>query len=225
MNLLYRPFYKMWKALVVLRLMMRSRAQTFTAIYQSNWWRDAESRSGTGSNLQATAAIRRQLPALLAEYEIKSMLDIPCGDMHWMSKLDLPVERYIGADIVQEMVDETQAKHGAPGREFMRLDLASDALPRTDLVFCRDCLVHLSFKDGLAAIDNIKRSGSKYLLTTTYPNRASNKNIVTGMWRQLNLQQAPFHFPEPIRLIDEECEEADGTQRDKSLGLWRIADL
>jgi hypothetical protein len=45
---------------------------------------------------------------------------------------------------------------------------------------------------------------------------------VTGDWRPINLERAPFNWPAPVELIVEECTESGGVFADKSLGLWRI---
>jgi hypothetical protein len=97
--------------------------------------------------------------------------------------------------------------------------------PAADLLLCRDCLVHLSFADIDKALRNIRRSSLAYLLTTTFPAESVNADIVTGDWRPLNLQAAPFNLPTPVELINEGCTEGDGAFADKSLGLWRIRDL
>ena len=83
---------------------------------------------------------------------------------------------------------------------FLNVDVTSDDLPEADVVLCRDCLVHLSSTDIFAALRNFRRSGSTYLLTTTYPGLLShNRNIVTGMWRPVDLQLPPFGFPAPFK--------------------------
>jgi hypothetical protein len=200
-------------------------SQVFGRIYAENYWGSVHSRSGRGSDLAQTEELRRALPPLLAELGARSMLDIPCGDFFWMARCELPVERYVGADIVPELIAALGARFADGRREFRRLDLIRDALPQVDLVFCRDALVHFSDADARRAIRNIKRSGSRFLLTTTFPGRAENPPIETGNWRPLNLERAPFGFPPPLRLIDEKCREGDGAWADKSVGLWRIADL
>ena len=81
------------------------------------------------------------------------------------------------------------------------------------------------FEDALAALKNIKRSGSRYLLTTTFTERDSNMDIQTGQWRPLNMLKPPFSFPSPIMIINEKCTEGDGSWGDKSLGLWKISDI
>jgi len=103
--------------------------------------------------------------------------------------------------------------------------LSSDSLPAVDMIFCRDCLVHFSYKDVLKALGNIKRSGARYLVTTTFPGREDIVDIETGAWRPLDLCAAPFNLPPPIRIINERCTEGDNQFTDKSLGVWQIADL
>lgn len=200
-------------------------ADIFTVIYEENRWGDPESRSGGGSNLVSTLALRNKLPALLRKYGIRSMLDIPCGDFYWLKETELPLERYIGADIVPALVTETAAKYATPTRSFVHLDLREGPLPRVDLIFCRDCLVHLSAHDVFRAIGTMLHSGSKYLLTTTFPAREGNVEQETGGWQPVNLERGPFYFPPPIELIDEQYTGDQGLYTDKSLGLWELESL
>ncbi|MFD7666832.1 class I SAM-dependent methyltransferase [Streptomyces sp. NPDC059788] len=194
------------------------------------------SRSGSGSDLVQTAALRQELPALLAQLGVHSLLDIPCGDLYWMSQVELGVDSYLGADVVPEVVEQNQRKFARADRGFRVLDITRSRLPQVDMVFSRDCLVHFSNADVRAALDNIRRSGSTYFATTTFTGRVGNAaDIETGGWRSLNLCRAPFSLPAPLHLIDERCTEvyvseeggAEVEQRftDKSIGVWRTADL
>jgi hypothetical protein len=99
------------------------------------------------------------------------------------------------------------------------------SVARADLILCRDCLVHLSYEDALAALGNMRASQSTWLLTTTFTGQDMNWDIVTGEWRTINLERPPFDFPVPIALLDEECPHENGAYRDKMLGLWRLSDL
>jgi hypothetical protein len=197
----------------------------FDRIYRTNRWGSAVTFSGTGSDLAQTAEIRRQLPSLITELQCRTLLDVPCGDYYWMSHVELDVDQYFGADIVSALVDANQAGFGDDEHTFVVLDLMGDELPRADIVFCRDCLVHLSYVDASSALRNIRSSGATYLLTTTFTGRDRNHDITTGTWRPINLELPPFDFPAPMRLVDEGCTEADGQFADKQLGLWRVADL
>lgn len=202
----------------------QSAREIFRDIYHSNYWGNSDSRSGAGSDLAQTAEVRLHLPRLLKEFAVTSMLDIPCGDWHWMKDVALEVD-YIGVDIVPELIERNQQLYGNETRRFLALDLINEDLPRVDLVFSRDVLVHLSFDDVFSALRNLQKSGSEYLLTTTFTGRASNPDIRTGQWRPLNLQKPPFDFPPPLKLINEKCTEGDGSWGDKSLGLWKLADI
>ncbi|EFL50812.1 glycosyl transferase family 2 [Solidesulfovibrio fructosivorans JJ]] len=196
----------------------------FSRIYQKNIFGGEESRSGEGSSLMQTAKLRQDLPKLFWEFGIKSLLDAPCGDFHWLQHIDLGQIRYVGIDIVPELIEANRTAYGDSLHVFDHLNLVSDPLPTVDLILCRDCLVHLTNADVKKALANFKRSGATYLLATTFTSRASNEELC-GCWRVLNLEKPPFSLPKPLRLIIEECTEGDGAYADKSLGLWRLADL
>lgn len=197
-------------------------ADRFTRIRETNLWGAAESVSGLGSELAATATLRQELPRLLADLGAKSLLDIPCGDFGWMSAVDLAGIRYVGGDIVEALVEENRAKHGL---DFRRLNLCSDDLPQADVVFCRDCLVHLSYANIGRAVENLRRSGSTWLLTTHFLECEENRDIEDGDWRMLNFELEPFRWGPPLRVLVERCTESGGGYEDKALALWRIADL
>ena len=203
----------------------RQRAEAiFRVKYASNAWRGVESRSGTGSDDDQTRVLIAELPPLFRRLGVGSLLDIPCGDFHWMRRMDLTGIRYVGADIVPEVAEANQ-RFARDGVRFVRLDLVHDRLPRADLVLVRDCLVHLPYVEALHALRNLCRSGSIYLLTTTFPKRTRNSDTVLGGWRPLNLELAPFGFPPPAHVINEHCTEGRGAYADKSLGLWRLTEV
>lgn len=207
------------------RLAGRQPDQVFESIYKNNTWGDAESASGKGSNLEQTQTVRIELPKLLAQFEIKSMLDLPCGDYYWMNHTELGSVSYIGADIVGRMIDKNNQTYQQDNVRFEVLNIIEDRLPTVDLLFCRDCLVHLSEENVFKAIDNIRQSGISYLLTTTFPDTLENTDILTGQWRRINLQVPPYSFPQPLAKILENYPGADESFADKTLALWRIADF
>jgi hypothetical protein len=197
----------------------------FRDIYRRNHWSGRTSPSGPGAAPEQTTELRRSLPALLTELSVRTLLDLPCGDYSWMRTIELPGVRYIGADLLPEIVEPLATEFGDAHREFRVLDLTRDRLPPADLLLCRDCLVHLSYGDIRRALANVVRSGIPYLLTTTFPAGDANEDIVTGDWRVLDLERAPFHLPPPERIVNEGCTEGDGEFADKSLALWQVAGL
>jgi hypothetical protein len=202
-----------------------SLGDTFRHIYQTNHWRGTNSVSGEGASRNQVQQIEAELPTLLKRLQVNTFLDVPCGDFSWMQFVNLPVSLYIGADIITDLIAENQKRYGIQNRQFITLDLTVDPLPTAELLLCRDCLVHFSFADIYHTLNNIKKSGIAYLLTTTFPNCKENEDITTGDWRLLNLEKPPFNFPKPLQLLNEQCSEGDGQFRDKSLGLWRMQDI
>jgi len=190
----------------------------FQTIYRDNHWRDDESVSGPGSTLHITSSIRASIPQLIEKYGITTFLDIPCGDFNWMKEVDLRNAKYKGMDIVNELIESNSIAYSNANRTFEFSDITSTDLPKSDLIFCRDCFVHLSYKDIGKAIYNIKRSGSRDLLTTTF-SRKSNHNITTGDWRPVNLGAPPLNWPKPIETVNED---QSGENNDKAMCLWRI---
>jgi len=208
-------------------------AARFSRMYEINLWDDAESRSGSGSSLATTARVRAEIPALLRRLGVRRLLDVPCGDFHWMAHIDLAgagVTAYVGGDIVAALVTANRARYAAPGREFVQVDLTAGPLPAVagapaDAVLCRDCLVHLSFANIARVLRVVRASGARHLITTTFLERAANEDIVDGDWRPLNLERAPFDFPRPTAVLVEGCEEEGGAYADKALAAWPISDL
>ena len=198
--------------------------EVFNHIFQKNHWA-GNSRSGIGSGDDQTAEIKRQLPGILKQLGIQVFLDVPCGDFSWLSELELGVKQYIGGDIVPALVEQNRQKYARPGRDFRHLNLLEDTLPAADLLFCRDCLVHLSNDDIQKGLVNIKNSSITWLMATTFPECEANEDITTGDWRIVNLEKPPFNFTPPLLLLNEKCTEGDGTYADKSLGVWKVAGL
>jgi hypothetical protein len=200
------------------RLSRLSAAEVFTRIHRDNAWGNAESRSGAGSTLAYTESLRAELPALLRRLEVRTLLDLPCGDFHWLRHLDLGLDRYIGGDIVPALIDRLRRDCAAPGREFQVLDLIQDPLPAADALLCRDCLVHLSNRDALAALANIRRGRARWLIATTFPEVTKNRDIATGQFRPVNLCLPPFNLPPPVESIRDTA----ASHLDRWLGVWRM---
>jgi hypothetical protein len=199
---------------------------TFTEIYKSNLWKGKESISGPGSDTIQTHILAKELEKLFSRFQIKSILDVPCGDFLWMSQINLNGINYIGGDIVNELIQRNKTLHAEkPNIKFDVIDITQDPLPSVDLLICRDCLVHFSYKDLFQTISNFKKSNIRYILTTSFPNHPINYDIPTGEWRTLHLGKAPFYFPKPILIINENCTEGDGEYKDKSLFLWEIKNI
>jgi hypothetical protein len=163
-----------------------------------------ETRCGGGSTIGATENVRAALPELLRDLGVKTMLDAPCGDLNWISKVDLGVN-YIGMDY-----DPSHIK-GKPGHLIVG-DIVKDPLPAADLMLCRDFLQHLPHWQVELVFRNVRLSNIDWLLATSHQNIENSDIQRAGDFRPLNLMARPFSFPAPAWQI------GDGANR--ILGLW-----
>lgn len=181
--------------------------EVFKNIYSKNLWRGDVSRSGPSSNLPRTKNLRNALPGIVKSYGIKTFLDAPCGDFYWMNTIARHMDiKYIGGDIVEEIINYNTEHFTEPNIEFIKIDITSDVLPDADLMMCRDCLFHLSYLDIAKFFDNFLRSEIQYLLVTTHKNirHFENKDIKSGDWRWFDLYKGPFQFPDkPLECIED----------------------
>lgn len=188
----------------------------FGLIHSFSLFGASDSKSGPGSDASQTREIVASLPELLKKYNIKSVLDVPCGDLNWISNLFPLIEQYTGADIVSDLIISNRLKF--PDKDFIKLDVRKNSLQKYDLILCRDLLVHLSNSDAKKVLSRFKSSGSKYLLVTSFTERKFNREL-QAIWRPVNLQLPPFNLINIIQILNENCTEANGQYLDKSLIL------
>lgn len=213
---------RLWQGKNVNHLFLRTRGERFSAIYTNKVWLNERSDgalSGLGSELARTNTVRQQLPSLLANLGVRTLLDIGCGDWNWMRELRLDCE-YIGADIVNAVIARNAELYTSDKVRFVCLDAVEDTLPESDAVLCRDVLFHLSFEDINHALANVCRTRARFLIATSDMGTAVNSDIITGDFRLLNLRKQPLAFPAPtVQIIDNEVSSG------KILGVWKIEDV
>ena len=192
----------------------------FAAIYKNQVWRNdraAGSLSGLGSELENTEAIRSHLSSVLESIGSQTLLDIGCGDFTWMHLVKLPT-RYIGVDIVPEVIQANVTQFGSENRTFYVLDATRDPMPPADTVLCREVLFHLSFDDIWRVVENVRNCGAKFLIATSDKDIQLNADIKSGDFRLLNLQKSPFRFPRSRLLIQD-----NAVAKDRVLSIWEVS--
>jgi 2-polyprenyl-3-methyl-5-hydroxy-6-metoxy-1,4-benzoquinol methylase len=188
----------------------------FTTVFQKRLWGSDGSLSGPGSrrdNPMVVSAVSG-LTAVIAEFQITSIADIPCGDFQFFSDIvaDHPGLRYVGYDIVAELIAANRARY--PAISFEQFDIVSAVPPRFDLVFCKELLIHLSDEQVKAVLANIRQSGSTYFMAS---NSFGVENIdlehnYLGYARPIDLLAKPFSLPAPL-------------WRNNFYALWSASDL
>jgi len=187
-----------------------SSKKKFELIYKSNFWSSKESISGLGSEYKNTINLRNEMVKLIKNYKIESILDAPCGDFNWIKSLINKNLKYIGGDIVSNLIDQNNKIYKNDNIIFIPLDITSDKLPNSNLMICRDCLIHLSFKNIKLFFENFRNSNINYLLLTSYKLKDSSKvikniDITDGEFREIDLSVYPFNLPEPLfKILDKD---------------------
>lgn len=203
----------------------QSHENLFNSIYKYNKWNGVESVSGQGSDLSETQVLLEVLPALLSQYKIESVIDLPCGDYNWMQHLKYDFESYVGIDIVEDIVNQNNTKYGSDKKVFLKKDCLKDDLGDADLLLCRDLLIHFSQEDVSRFLENLKQSNIRYILTTHFIGE-KNKNIVTGQWCPINLTAKPYNFPAPKEVLFEKTKMFNGKYaKSKTMALWELSDI
>ena len=171
----------------------KNNKDVFTEIFNTNYWNDNESKSGS---VFAEDVLILHQSLIIKKLNIKSIIDIPCGDFFWFSKiiniLDIEYPKRIFLTFVCQDVCNSTKKI-----QFKQLDLINDELPYGDLLLCRDCLFHFSFDNIKKAFENLKKSKFKYIFfmwDDFEKKNMKNQEIKTGSFRYLDLHFPPFNF-------------------------------
>jgi hypothetical protein len=196
----------------------------FKHIHRNNVWGSRESVSGPGSTSEQTRRLSAGFDAAVTELGVKTICDVACGDFEWLSRTDASRIVVSASDVVPSLVERNRTRY--PGVHFDIRDVCDEssagAMPCVDMALARDVFVHLPLDAIFRAIRNIRKSGARYIATTTFINR-ENSDILTGEWRPLCMLAPPFSWPPPDVLISERCTEQYPAYMDKSLGIWKLS--
>ena len=136
--------------------------------------------SGPGSRASHTQLHREMLGRILSSYGVRTLIDVPCGDMTWMPLVELHGATYFGGDISPSIVKFNRDRFGDGGDDprftrgsFDVVDITCNVLPTYGmpapaLLHCKDVLFHMSTADALATLRNFEASSAEFLVTTTH---------------------------------------------------------
>ena len=208
-NYWLRKFYttKFFQLLPIDKTLLKKKI--FTSIYKSKHWvqnpndlsNEFISISGPGSNTYSDQYenLVKNFKLIIDKYEIKSIIDIPCGDFLWIKKIINEKKiKYHGIDIVEELIQENKNKYQNEYINFSVNDIVNfEAKDKYDLIIVRDLLIHLDNTDIKKILNNLKKTNVKYLAINNYEIN-KNKDVIIGQHRQVNILIEPYNFPRPI---------------------------
>ena len=199
----------------------------FDKVYSKRQWAHGNKHtpgSGSGSTWKATIRVRKGLLALIEKYDIKSVLDAPCGDLTWMRHL-LPTfselnVTYTGIDIVSSVI-RVNKRYESSFVNFQHIDLTSSELPKADLVFSRQAMQHLNSEDNIKFLSKLNPRWHAYFMATTY-DTVENQNFVRVSGPDnvlINLREPPYNLPTPLERVLEQA------RVQVYVSLWNVSDI
>lgn len=147
-------------------------AHAFSEIYRKKFWGIDGALpycSGSGSRGPAVQAYVDFLRIFIERHKIRSIIDLGCGDFVVGGQIAPEVDRYVGVDVVPELIEHLRRTYKARGLEFLCLDITKDELPDADLCLVRQVFKHLSNDEIASALSRrILPGGFKYILVSEH---------------------------------------------------------
>jgi 2-polyprenyl-3-methyl-5-hydroxy-6-metoxy-1,4-benzoquinol methylase len=169
-----------------------SNAEVFSKIYKEDLWHGG---SGAGSKLENVKEYVEILQKYIDKPEVKTVLDLGCGDWQFSKFLDLSSVSYLGVDVVESVIESNSTSYSASNIKFISRDITTYEVPKADLIICKDVLQHLCNKDVVTILVKIITSSKFSLITNDFnPDNTENKDIDNGNYRCLDLTLSPFYL-------------------------------
>ena len=165
-----------------------SNEKVFDDIYRYRKWGVG---SGTGSIKYFNEPFIEFVNDFLDTHEIRTVVDIGCGDWQIAQHLSLGDREYIGCDVSSLILNKTRAKFAGHKRTFLHLDATTDVLPHGDLAIVKDVLLHLSNENIQKVLTKLD-SFTYVIIQNDWGEHCENKDIMTGSFRSIDILKKPF---------------------------------
>lgn len=170
-------------------------------IYDNNTW---DGGSGPGSKPENTVEYRELLQRFMDEREIKSVIDIGCGDWQFSKLIDWKDVNYTGIDCVKSVVEKNQKDYTKPNVKFLQLDILKDKLElKADMIILKDVLQHWPNADISRTLGTLIHH-AKYILITNSVDKSTDgttPDIALGGFRPLSRTKRPLSILSPERVL------------------------
>ena len=172
--------------------------QAFTEIYDKAIWGhgpDGKGFSGSGSSVKNAKIYMQFLQKFLKDNNIKSVVDVGCGDWTFSQYIDWSGINYIGYDVVKSVIEMNKRRFSGQNFQFIMGDALNTNLPAADLLICKDVLQHLPNSDILLFLKQCSKFKHCLITNDCDPKTgtSSNRDIsFRGDCRPIDLIQAPF---------------------------------
>ncbi len=161
----------------------------FQKIYAKNRWLFG---SGEGSRPEIAQPYREFLEQFLREKNIRSVVDIGCGDWQFSRLIEWGNINYLGLDVVPEVIQENQRQFSSENISFQVFDATRETLPPADLLLIKDVFQHWPNDAIKNWLPNLKKY--QYGLITNDADERTNIDIAFGEHRAVDITLLPFNI-------------------------------
>jgi SAM-dependent methyltransferase len=165
----------------------------FEHIYRNDLWHGG---SGPGSLPSVNRPYVRFLHSFLRHNQIRSVVDLGCGDWQFSRGVKWGEARYLGLDVVPHVLEKNRRRYGGATVEFDLSPADPRAVRSADLLLVKDVFQHICNEKVSAYVREFPRF--KYVLVTNCIQKSRhlmNTDIADGGFRPVDLRLPPFAMP------------------------------
>lgn len=163
----------------------------FEKVYATNEWHHG---SGEGSLPKHTRGYVQFLQQFMREHQVKSVVDMGCGDWQFSKLIEWAGIQYHGFDLVKSVIDANNSQYAKPNITFTKYNGDFSQLPAADLLITKDVLQHLSAENINKFLPHMARFPMCLITNCVNPRgETTNKDIEDGEFRYLDLRLPPFN--------------------------------
>lgn len=176
----------------------------FTEIYNKKAWGshiDGRGSSGPGSRVDIVEPYIQFLQNFLQLNDIKSVVDIGCGDWQFAKHIKWDGIDYTGIDIVESVVSYNQDNYSSENVHFMQADFTQGVEKKADVYIIKDVLQHVDNKSLEKFLSDavVNKKARFIILVNCFADAEDHQdNIQIGQTRPLDARLFPLKKWNPV---------------------------
>ena len=165
--------------------------EIFNAVYQTKIWGDG---SGPGSKPENAEMWINLVNLFLDRDDIKTVLDLGCGDWQLGQKLNLKNKEYLGVEVSSVILEKTK-QYSSDNIRFINDDIETMVFPTVDLILIKEVLQHLPNSSVIDIMNRVMKSCRYAIICNDFDStQTQNLDTYPGGWRPINFLNAPFNY-------------------------------
>jgi SAM-dependent methyltransferase len=141
---------KLFLVCLINQLIAEEYEERFETIYREKLWgtnEEGEGFSGGGSILEAALPYYEYIKDFIRNNNIKSVVDLGCGDWTLSKHMDWTGIDYVGYDVVKSVIEKNIKNYASDNIRFVNANFLNVEIPSADLMICKHVLQHIPNRD------------------------------------------------------------------------------